>query len=222
MNDLVFIKPAQKNPEPFTTSEVIADATGVSHRKIKDAIRKHQQEIELFGKVASYQATLESGQTGTGYTLTEPQATFLVTLLKNTPAVVSFKAELVRQFYAMRTELMNRQMQRIERKPIRRAMTDVIVEVDDSKWACKKYTDLVYKSAVGKNASQLRKERGVEKKATASDYMTSGEVSAVTKRENQVAVLLELGMSYEQVKEVLLNRRVVGTLGAHSVSTSAV
>ena len=49
-------------------------------------------------------------------------------------------------------------MLRTELKPIRREMTDVIQEVDNSKWAYKKYTDLAYKMATGKTAAQLRKE----------------------------------------------------------------
>jgi phage regulator Rha-like protein len=223
MNDLVFIE-SKKNPEPFTTSEVIAEYAEVKHHAIQQMISKHETALQAFGSVA-FEMRACKHKTGASvqkiYHLTEPQATLLITFLKNTEPVVKFKTELVRQFYAMRQELINRQMQRMERKPIRRAMTDVIAETDQSKWAHKKYTDLVYKSTVGKNASQVRKERGAKPKSTASDFMTSDELSAVVKRENQVSVLLEIGMSYEQVKEILLNRRVVGTLGAHAVKTDA-
>lgn len=91
------------------------------------------------------------------YHLNEEQATLLLTYLKNTPQVRAFKKELVRQFYAMRRELMERQDRRLELKPIRRELTDVIQEVDDGPWSYKKYTDLAYKSSIGKNSAQLRK-----------------------------------------------------------------
>lgn len=90
---------------PYTTSEIIADGTGIARRKIRDAIRKYQGDLESFGRVASYRATLETSggpQKVTVYHLNEQQAAFLLTLLKNTPVVVEFKKELVRQFYAMR------------------------------------------------------------------------------------------------------------------------
>lgn len=106
MKELVFVEP--KGREPYTTSEVIAECTGIARRKIRDAIRKYKQDFETFGRVASYQAYLETAggaQKVTVYRLNEQQAAFLLTLLKNTPVVVAFKKELVRQFYAMRSLL---------------------------------------------------------------------------------------------------------------------
>lgn len=200
MNDLVFLEPNKLDAVPFTTSKVIAEMTGIEHRKIKVAIRKYQNEINSFGLSASYQAESSGGRPEEIIKLNEQQATFLMTLLKNTPVVVAFKKELVRQFYNMRTELMNRKDRRAELKPIRRELTDVVKEVDGSKWAYKMYTDLAYKSTIGKNAAQLRKERDAPKKAKAIDYMTAEEIAAVTKQQERFAVLLEMGMNYQQIK----------------------
>ena len=128
----------------------------------------------------------------------------LITFLKNTDIVADFKVELVRQFYTMRQELLKRQTGRAELKPIRRELTDVIKEQEpEDKWAYKKYTDLAYKSSIGKNAAQLRRERDAPKKAKAVDYLTSDEIAAVAKRQNQIAVLLEMGMDYTQVKSII-------------------
>lgn len=119
---------------PYTTSEIIADGTGIARRKIRDAIRKYQGDLESFGRVASYRATLETSggpQKVTVYHLNEQQAAFLLTLLKNTPVVVEFKKELVRQFYAMRDFIRERQSPiwqdtRALGKEIRRMETDAI------------------------------------------------------------------------------------------------
>lgn len=108
MSELVFLTNGKKL-EPYTTTAVMAECTGITHRKIKDAVRRNGEALKTFGKVARYQATLESGQKGVGYRLNEPQATFLMTLLKNTPVVLEFKKELVRQFYAMREYIRERQ-----------------------------------------------------------------------------------------------------------------
>lgn len=204
MKDIVFLSPDKIDSKPFTTSKVIAEMTGIEHRKIKVTIRKYQGDINSFGLSASYQAESTGGRPEEIIKLNEAQATFLMTLLKNTPIVVEFKKELVRQFYAMRQELLKRQTGRAELKPIRRELTDVIKEREPGdKWAYKKYTDLAYKSVVGKNSAQIRKERKAPKKAAAIDYMKSDEIEAITKRQNQIAVLLEMGMDYTQVKSIV-------------------
>lgn len=59
------------------------------------------------------------------------------------------------------------------------------------------------------NRRQLRKERGAQPKAIAIEYMTSAEIAAVSKLQNQIGVLLEMGMDYAQVKAMLMNRRLI-------------
>lgn len=126
--------PQRAGGEPYTTSEIISGGTGIDRRKVRDAIRKYRSALEAFGRVAPYQAPLETRggvQTITGYILNEQQATFLLTLLKNTPVVVEFKKELVRQFYAMRSLLLEQaspiwQDTRSLGKEIRRQETDSI------------------------------------------------------------------------------------------------
>lgn len=215
MKDLVFLEPNKIDSEPFTTSDVIAEFTENSYRSIQRTIERQMKRLETFGQVR-FQITPVKYARGTNekkiYHLNEPQATLLITFLKNTDIVADFKTELVKQFYNMRTELQKRHMRRIELNPIRREMTDVIQEVDESVWAYKKYTDLAYKVALGKNASQLRKERNAPKTAVAIDYMTADEISKVSKLQNQIAVLLEMDMDYHQIKSMLINKQLVGNI----------
>ena len=145
--------------------------------------------------------------------MNEEQATLLITYLKNTEPVRKFKKDLVKQFYLMRSELQKRQMLREQLKPIRRELTDIIKDKPDAgKWAYKLYTDLAYKTATGRNAAQLRKDRGAAKKSAAIDYMSSDEISTISKLQNQIGVLLEMGMDYRQIKMLLLNRQIVGNI----------
>lgn len=206
MNDIVFLSDNTK--EPFTTSKVIADRTGMNHRRVKDAIRKHEHEIRSFGLLGAYATESSGGRPEEIYRLNEQQATFLMTLLKNTPMVVDFKAELVRRFYAMRTELYNVKYEKLERKPIRIGLTDAIKAPPESPHKhlkYKQYTDLAYKLAIGKTAKQVRMERGANKKDTASNFLTSEEIEAVSKAENSISVLLGIGMSYSEIKSALSN-----------------
>lgn len=213
MGNLVFL--SSNTQEPFTTSKVIADKTGMNHRHVKEAIRKHEHVIKTFGLLDAYAAESSGGRPEEIYRLNEQQATFLMTLLKNTPVVVKFKAELVRQFYAMRFELYKVQAAKAERHPARVSMTDAIKALPDSPHKHFRYgqfTDLAYKLALGKTARQIRKERGASKNAVASDYMTSEELTLVAEMENKIGVLIGVGLTYQEVKEKLSKTGKVVTI----------
>ena len=60
MNELVFLKSSKD--EPFTTSDIIADATGNNYRSIQRIIEKQQHRLEVFG-IMRFEITL-SGKAG--------------------------------------------------------------------------------------------------------------------------------------------------------------
>ena len=127
MNDLVQIR----RNDVYTTSLVIAEGTNILHRTLKRTIRNHESFLEAFGLLETYLTESSGGRPEEFYLLNEQQATFLITLLKNTETVVAFKLELVRQFYAMRKFILEKQSeewksQRSDGKVIRREETDVI------------------------------------------------------------------------------------------------
>lgn len=214
MSNLVYLSP--NTEEPFTTSEVIAECAGVKRDTVQKLVHRHEKDLREFGRVGFEIRTLQTRggqQMAKIYHLNEQQATLLLTFLRNTPVVIEFKKELVRQFFAMRKELMNIKAIKAERKPLRTSMTDAIKALPDSphkQFKYSQYTDLAYMAALGKTARQLRKERGAEKSSTASDYMSSDELAAVSKMENRISVLLEVGMDYQQVKNCLMQTKAIG------------
>lgn len=220
MNDLVYLAPNTK--EPFTTSEVIAECAGVKRHAIQSLIQQHEKDFREFGRVAFEMRPLQTRggqQMVKVYHLNEQQATLLMTYLRNTPVVREFKKELVRQFYAMRKELLNVRIAKAERKPVRLGMTDAIKALPDSphkQFKYNQYTDLAYRTALGKSAKQLRRERGAASTATASNYMSSEEIAAVSSMENHIAVLLNVGMEYQQIKGYLARMRTVPTIGENA------
>jgi phage regulator Rha-like protein len=131
MNNLVSIK---KN-DVFTDSLVISRGTGIRHDKLKESIRKYESQIKKFGKLStSHGGESTGGRRAEVYALNEQQATFLITLLKNTEVVVAFKMELVNEFFQMRQMLFQKQTldwQETRRtgKLTRREETDVISEL---------------------------------------------------------------------------------------------
>ena len=208
MEDLVYLSPNTK--DPFTTSEVIAECTGLKHHAVQQLIQQHRKDFREFGVIAFEMRKPLPGSAGgrptKTYHLNEQQATLLMTYLRNTEVVREFKKELVRQFYAIREELQEVRLQKAMRKPIRLGMTDAIQALPDSphkQFKYRQYTDLAYRAVLGKSAKELREERGASKTATASDYMSAAEIEAVSRMENRIAVLLEVGMDYGQVKACL-------------------
>ena len=121
----------------FTDSVVIADGTGNEHESIRVLIRKYEKEFSELGKVAISNRTLETRggeQRIVFYNLNEPQASFLMTLLRNNDTTVAFKLRLVKAFYQMRMVLFQKQtsewqITREQGKLIRRSETDAIAEL---------------------------------------------------------------------------------------------
>lgn len=209
MTDLVFLAPNTR--EPFTTSKVLAECADVKHHAVQQMIQTHEQDFKSFGILAFEMRKLDGrGRPEKVYHLNEQQATLLMTYLRNTEVVRSFKMELVRQFYAMRQELHRVEAVKVERRRVRRNVTDAIAALPDSPHKHMKYahfTNLAYLAAIGVTAREIREARGAAKNAVASDYMTAAELEAVADAENRIAVLIEAGIDYAQIKEALLRRR---------------
>lgn len=100
------------NGVPLVDSRVIAEMCQVQHKPLRELIGDHLQTIETtFGPVRFETALgekLPQGGFGQGQRyalLTEDQATFLVTLTRNTEPVIRFKAALVTAFAEAKRQL---------------------------------------------------------------------------------------------------------------------
>ena len=176
-------------------------------------IQQHYSDLEEFGKVRFEIAAVEGSRTGQYakvYHLNEQQATLLITYLKNTAPVRRFKKALVREFFKARNELSRREIQRAIKTPVRRSLTDAIRDSGETErmkgHAYDAYTNLIYKTAIGKTAAQVRKSAGVDRRADAVSLLTSDELAEVTRREAQVCALLDCGMKYKAIKTVMTGR----------------
>lgn len=203
MKDLVFLQSENLNDDPFTTDEVIAEYSGNGRESVTRLIRKYQGDLEEFGTLGFEIRPMPSGQKAKVFHLNREQATLLITYLDNTEPVRKFKKELVKQFYEMEKELMARRLERTKGKQIRCSMTDAIKEAGFSRHFYKHFTDLVYKKALGFNAKQLREAREANAKATPLDFLTTKEQAAVNQIEELVTSLIQLGRSYDEIKDIL-------------------
>ena len=217
METMVFLDPPKMKETPFTTSEVVAQFAGVQHHAVQQMCVKYKDDIDQFGVFAFEMRNPPEGSKGGRpeivYHLTEGQAVLILAYLRNTPQVRAFKVELVKQFYRMKQELTRREVNRAKLLPARRTLTDAIRDClpeSPHKFRYYKiYTDLAYKVAVGMDAAHVRKSRGAAKNANVVEYLTSDEMSAVEKASGQIAVLIEAGMPYQEIRDIL-QRKLVG------------
>lgn len=192
MNELVYIK----RNDAFTDSMVIAEATGNQHQSVVVLIKKHQESLEQFGRVEFID--LKSAKSRRGRPtkicpLNELQATLLITFLDNTEKVVTFKTELVRQFYAMRKVLAERQTAvwletRQQGKLIRKEETNIIQKlVEYAREQGSGHADMLYMTYT----KLANKMAGV----TSRDTATNAQLNDLSTMERLIAKVVLDGMA---------------------------
>lgn len=102
-----------ENDKPLTTSLHIADGARANHKAVMQLIKTHIHHFNKFGRVAFEMRPFDTEggvQTRRIALLNEQQATFLMTLMRNTDRVVDFKCALVQAFFETKSFL-SEQMQ---------------------------------------------------------------------------------------------------------------
>jgi len=97
--------------EPRVSAIAIADNTNVKYESIRDLVKRYDTELKQFGDI--HVADLKSATDSLGRQnksklvplLNEQQSTLLITFLKNTEIVVTFKVNLVKAFFLMKEKL---------------------------------------------------------------------------------------------------------------------
>lgn len=96
MNNLVVVK---KN-DIFTDSLIIAKGTGFEHHTITRKIRDFTSDFKELGEIRFMDTAsnnLKGGRPTRTYLLNEPQASFLLTLLRSSRPVIEFKKKLTKE-----------------------------------------------------------------------------------------------------------------------------
>lgn len=190
-----------RQDEVFTNSKIIAEGTKNQHETVVAIIKKYESDITDFGKLDF--SDFKSGKRGRPermYYLNEEQATFVITLLRNSKVVVAFKKELVKQFYAMRRFLIEKQSKlwnetRVSNKENRLKETDVIkLLIEYAKEQGGTHSDKLYltytklaKTVIGGNR----------------DNLTASEINNLTLVESiilqTIKIDMSMGMHYKDI-----------------------
>lgn len=101
---------------PVVSSAVIAEGVGKEHKPVIRLVRDNQEDLEEFGRVRFENAPFETAggqQSREVALLSEPQATLLLTYMRNNDVVRAFKKRLVKAFFEMREKLMAEEKARL-------------------------------------------------------------------------------------------------------------
>lgn len=212
MNDLVTLTSQRLDATAYTTSDIIADNTGINRRSLKRTIQNHKGRLERFGKVGTVFTPLSSGQTAVSYQLNERQTMLLFFYLSHTPQVEKFQERLVNQFAVMKRELILRQAKFELGKDFSKSLHEAIREspvLGEHGHLYVNINKLVYKQALGVNVNDLRKARNIPKTEAITHYLSSSEADAVKQVKQQIRTLLEMKLDYQQIKQALQIQGVI-------------
>jgi Rha family phage regulatory protein len=211
-------KPIKKNKHETLNSQEVAKMVGKRHDNLVRDIDGYVSILSQNSKLRTDDFFIEDSYTaGTGknyrcYQVTKMGCDFIAHKLNGVKGT-AFTATYVKRFYEMKQKLieirLNYRVKREISKIERRSLTDSIKELPPSphkEFKYKHYTDLFYKIIFGKNAQQLRAQFGITKKEHLRDYFTPNELHRVTMLEKQAGTLIDLGLSYQQIKKILINK----------------
>lgn len=200
MNELTFIY----KDDAFTNSLIISKGAGVDHRSTYLLVEKYKAELEEFGKVSFQMIPLKGSTTGQKikvYRLNEEQATFLISLMKNTRPVVEFKKELVKQFYQMKS-FINTLITARQDFPL---LTENIKLLHDNPkpYHYSNECDMINRIVTGMSAKQFREKHGIAKGESIRPFLTAQQIEMLDKLQKVDVGLLIAVPDYEKRKQQL-------------------
>lgn len=215
MNDLVTLTSQRLNAEIYTTAEIISQYAEIGLRTVNNRINQYKDDLMEFGMLRFSTINVQNSSGGRPqkyYQLNEDQAMLLITYLGNTKPVRQFKKALIKQFSAMKRELILRQAKFELGKDFSKSLHETIKEspaLGEHGHLYVNINKLVYKQALGVNVNELRKARDIPKTETITHYLSSSEADAVKRVKQQIRTLLEMKLDYQQIKQALQIQGVI-------------
>lgn len=157
----------------------------LEHRVLKKFIKKYQSDFEEFGFSIASQVQRRSIQHGgqiEEYLLTEEQATYLTTLLKNNDIVRKFKRHLTTEFFRQR-KLLNK----------------IIIQKQNSDWQAKRAAGLIERRLETDTIKDFIEYATEQGSKNAKMYYVN-----ITKMENNSLLNIELlNQKFENMRDVV-------------------
>lgn len=192
------------NNIPVVDSRILAKGFNTEHRSIRRLIETHIEAFNRFGFHGFEIQRTEKGRNERFCYLDEKQATFLISLMRNSVVVVDFKERLVNEFYRIKDFITKQSISRVAGKVARRNMTHMIEESGEQERMHNRgfsnYTLLAYDLVGLKSKYKLWKQ---ENKDSFRDTLTADELERLETVEDMIKNLLKIGKLYSEIKESL-------------------
>lgn len=203
------------NQEPFTNTLIISEGVGLEHQFVIRLVRKYKTDFEEFGpfdfqsrkgdplKQGGFAKSTEFAE------LNEDQATYLITLFKNTDTVRAFKIRLVKAFRKALKELerLRKQANEPDWKLIRdetkigfKWMNETLQE---KRAAIGKKTEWMHYSNEARliNAVLTNRFSGLDR-----NTLSASDLQLMADLQRYNAILIAQDMPYQKRKAVLMDR----------------
>lgn len=200
MNELTF----NYKDEAFTDSLIIAEGAGIEHSSVIKLVTKYLDDMTEFGRVGFEMRPFETNggvQKIKMCRLNEEQATFLISLMKNTKQVVAFKKELVKQFYRMKNFIRTLVTARKE-FPLLTENIKLLHE-NPKPHHFSNECDMINRIVTGMSAKQFRQVHNIEKGKSIRPYLTDEQIQLLETLQKVDVGLLVSVPDYEQRKRYL-------------------
>lgn len=157
--------------------------------------------MELGERIKVIRVSLGETMEQFGQRFNTSKGTLLITFLRNTAPVIAFKSALVKAFFEMRDEVAEFRYQRTLEKPKCKALHEAIETWQEApKHAHSTVTNLLLKGTTGMNKRQLVAHRGG---FNGVDSLTSQELIRYQALEDMAIAMINLGMTYQEIKNMV-------------------
>lgn len=200
-----------KDRNPYMTVEQLANALGYRSKSgVENIVSRNPylKDKEFSGTYNLWVPTARGGEQETR--LFTRDGVMEVAFLSSKPKAIEFRSWARKVLNAFMDGQLVWKDEREKIKETNNSLRDAIKEAGyTSKWDYTNFYNLIYKTAIGCMARQLRKERNVKPKAKAVDYMTTEEIQACEQREKEVITLLGLGLTRDEMKELFERKGIL-------------
>ena len=215
---LVEVKKFGKEERVAITSLDVAETFGKEHRRVLQDVRELgcSEEFRLHNFVQSSYLN-QQGKSQPMYLMTRDGFTLLVMGYTGDTAM-RFKEAYISQFNQMEALLHGKQLEREKGIAVRQSLTKAIQQSSENErmhgHAYSTYTNAIYKALFGKNASQIKQERGITASDNLRDVLSAEELQAVQSMESLVNGLIGCGWGYDAIRDFIMKNNAQRQLTA--------
>lgn len=204
---LVIAKIFKKTEVNVVSSLDVAETFSKEHYHVMEDIRTIQGKIstpEFSGLFYESSYIASNGKKNPMYYMNRDGFTLLAMGYTGEKAM-RFKLAYINQFNEMERMLRDKQIERAKGIMVRQTYAQAIKDSKENERmhgnAYSNYTNVIYRHIFGKDAKALREEYGITKKDNLRDFFSESELEKVRKMETLTTSLIDVGMTYEEIKE---------------------